>query len=172
MRCEPFTVSWVTPPSPAEPETIMLKRIYDNPENYDQAIRGTMLFLEREEKRLNPPPKKVTAKQKAKKAAKIKQATKTKPLGEKAVQRSSLEYREWRMKVLTRDDFTCTDCGRVGWRLEVHHIKPFKKFKALRVDVDNGITFCYDCHRKIHPNINDWGKQIYRNRRDCEWRHM
>lgn len=67
--------------------------------------------------------------------------------------RRSLEYKEWTKSVLQRDKYTCQDCGRRGWKLQAHHIKPFAIFIELRFDLDNGITLCKECHDKI-PRVN------------------
>ena len=64
--------------------------------------------------------------------------------------RTSKEYREWRAKVFQRDKFTCQICGQVGGELNAHHIKHFSKDKANRLNVDNGITLCAECHRLVH----------------------
>lgn len=66
--------------------------------------------------------------------------------------RTSAEYREWRLAVMTRDDFTCQFCGarsRVGQKVCLHadHIKPFALYPELRFEVDNGRTLCEPCHR-------------------------
>jgi hypothetical protein len=61
----------------------------------------------------------------------------------------SLEYREWRKEVLKRDNFTCRKCFKKNSRI-AHHIKPFALFIELRFAIDNGMTLCYDCHKKIH----------------------
>lgn len=60
--------------------------------------------------------------------------------------RRSVEYKNWRMAVFTRDNFTCQVCSIRGTYLEPHHIKSFAHFPELRFDVDNGITLCVDCH--------------------------
>lgn len=65
-------------------------------------------------------------------------------------QRNSPEYREWRDSVFQRDDYTCQKCGLRGGELNAHHIKPFAKYKDLRLDVSNGITLCIDCHKGEH----------------------
>lgn len=71
--------------------------------------------------------------------------------GSYAALKSSDEYKEWRFKVLKRDDYTCVICGKVGGKLHVHHIKSFSKYPKLRLVVSNGITVCKDCHLyKIH----------------------
>jgi hypothetical protein len=63
--------------------------------------------------------------------------------------RHSEKYKKWRDKIFKRDNFTCKECKIVGHRLHAHHIKPFSTFPKLRFSVDNGITLCRECHRKI-----------------------
>ena len=65
--------------------------------------------------------------------------------------RRSLEWREWRESVFSRDDWTCQDCGKRGGVLEPHHIKPFAEYPDDRFDIKNGITYCVDCHKKNDP---------------------
>lgn len=78
--------------------------------------------------------------------------------------RNSSEYKEWRTKVFKRDDFTCQKCGsdRSG-DLEAHHIEflsvIIEKYQIKTLDdalkckrlweIENGITLCEKCHRKI-----------------------
>ena len=64
--------------------------------------------------------------------------------------RQSTEYKYWRSRVFERDKFQCQKCGQVGGRLRAHHIQPFAEAKHLRMDVDNGITLCYGCHKLFH----------------------
>lgn len=65
--------------------------------------------------------------------------------------RRSLEYRDWRLAVFTRDKFTCQHCGdSKGGNLQAHHIKGFAEHVESRFDSDNGITLCRDCHEKVH----------------------
>ena len=82
--------------------------------------------------------------------------------------RGSFEYRQWRSDVFTRDNFTCQDCGdNTGGNLEAHHKKCFSSIlqyyeittleQALECkglwNINNGITLCEDCHKKIHSKI-------------------
>jgi len=52
----------------------------------------------------------------------------------------------WRKQVFERDDYTCQVCGQYGWSLVAHHILPYSDFPEHRDDIENGITFCVDCH--------------------------
>ena len=62
--------------------------------------------------------------------------------------RKSTVYNDWRKFVFKRDNYTCVLCGRVGGKLNAHHIKPYAYFKSLGLSIDNGRTLCLDCHRK------------------------
>ena len=73
----------------------------------------------------------------------------------------SREGIEWRLKIYKRDNFTCQSCGRVGSKLNAHHIKEWINFPELRFDINNGITLCFECHKLFHK-LN--GKQK-RNKR-------
>jgi len=64
--------------------------------------------------------------------------------------RNTKEYKNWRRSVFERDNFTCAECKQKGGKLEAHHIKSFKKYPKLRYKIDNGITLCRLCHRKLH----------------------
>jgi len=65
--------------------------------------------------------------------------------------RYSMEYKRWKMDVFFRDKFTCQKCGdNRGGNLNAHHIKPFAEYIDLRMDLDNGITLCIDCHKLEH----------------------
>ena len=58
-----------------------------------------------------------------------------------------IEVRLWREKVFQRDNFICQGCDREKIYLEVHHIESWRNYPDKRFDVDNGITFCVDCHK-------------------------
>ena len=56
-------------------------------------------------------------------------------------------YKEWRINVYKRDNFTCRieseDCNG---RIEAHHILPWRDFQELRYKLNNGITLCHAHH--------------------------
>lgn len=66
--------------------------------------------------------------------------------------RSSQEYKKWVLDVYKKDWYTCQCCGRkcnVGLLPNAHHIYPFSEYKDLRMDINNGITLCKECHHTI-----------------------
>ena len=65
--------------------------------------------------------------------------------------RNSVKYKIWRTAIFNRDDYTCMGCGKRGVLLEAHHIKSFAEHKNLRYTVNNGITYCVECHCKNDP---------------------
>lgn len=60
------------------------------------------------------------------------------------------QYSEWRASVFERDSFTCSDCGVVGGELNAHHIKAYAEYPDLRLDINNGVTLCVNCHKNRH----------------------
>src|SRR3990167_7691777 len=63
--------------------------------------------------------------------------------------RQCYNYREWRRKILERDDGKCVKCQRQHEKMHCHHIVPWKDKEELRFSVDNGKTLCASCHIKI-----------------------
>jgi hypothetical protein len=71
--------------------------------------------------------------------------------------RRSPEYKGWRMEVLKRDNYTCQRCNNRR-ELQVHHIDNFSRYVDKRIDINNGITLCKNCH---DPSIKGSFHNIY-----------
>ena len=56
----------------------------------------------------------------------------------------------WADAVKARDG-RCLDCGLLE-DLHAHHIKPKLTHPELTLDVGNGKTLCYRCHKREHEN--------------------
>jgi hypothetical protein len=69
----------------------------------------------------------------------------------------NMKYWIWRRDVFKRDNYICQECGVKLKRKDcvAHHIKPWRDYKELRFNVDNGVTYCRSCHNKI----DDWIKK-------------
>lgn len=75
--------------------------------------------------------------------------------------RNSYEYKQWRLKVYKRDNWTCQFCEQYGGKMAVDHIKPFasilKEHNVSNIEesksckelwnTDNGRVLCYECHK-------------------------
>jgi len=59
-------------------------------------------------------------------------------------------YKNWRKKIFERDRYTCQLCSKSGGFIQAHHIKKKYKYPESIYHLLNGITLCYNCHRKIH----------------------
>ena len=82
-------------------------------------------------------------------------------------------YKEWHDKVQERDDFTCQYCPIrnpeyepiQGREMESHHV--YGKVGDRRLNVDNGICLCPECHRFAtdHGRIfREWFEETYPER--------
>jgi 5-methylcytosine-specific restriction endonuclease McrA len=62
-------------------------------------------------------------------------------------------YKEWRKRVLDRDKRRCQmpSCNHTKF-LQVHHIRKWSSASTLRFDIDNGITLCAGCHKKVNKS--------------------
>lgn len=70
---------------------------------------------------------------------------------------------EWRRLVQStyrRDGFLCQRCGTPKIRsvkFHAHHITPWADCESLRLELDNLITLCQDCHLWVHSLENEGG---------------
>lgn len=62
--------------------------------------------------------------------------------------RESTQYKDWRISIFERDNYTCQDCKVKGGKLQADHIKPFAFYPELRFEMSNGRTLCVSCHTK------------------------
>jgi 5-methylcytosine-specific restriction endonuclease McrA len=59
------------------------------------------------------------------------------------------EWKSKRLKILQRDNFSCTQCGNKK-DLQVHHKKYDKNKLAWEYTNNNLITLCIKCHTELH----------------------
>lgn len=126
--------------------TLSKLKLWDRQKRQEQ---GSWKISKRKQKK----PPRISKKQKKKdkkKAWKERVFAGWKDTPEQAAFRRSPEYQQWRIKVLERDKYTCQHCETTGGRLVVHHVKTFKMHPTLRLEPDNGIVLCNDCHEKLH----------------------
>jgi 5-methylcytosine-specific restriction endonuclease McrA len=59
-------------------------------------------------------------------------------------------YKQWRASVYKRDGFCCQMPGcKSKKKVQAHHIRKWSSASALRFDIDNGITLCWNCHKIV-----------------------
>lgn len=81
------------------------------------------------------------------------------------------EYKELRIRVLKRDDYSCQKCGARGKaglrpKLEIHHLKSRKLFPELSLDERNCVVLCRECHKKTDSFLNRWQQRF------CNYTHQ
>lgn len=69
---------------------------------------------------------------------------------ERIQKRKFKEYYLWRDTVFKRDKYTCQYCNKYGGKLNAHHLDSYNEFIDTRLDIDNGITLCEECHKNFH----------------------
>lgn len=67
---------------------------------------------------------------------------------ESKIRKTCAAYREWRLSVFTRDNFTCVMCGIKDRTIEADHIKAQSEYPELIYELNNGRTLCHECHKK------------------------
>lgn len=65
-----------------------------------------------------------------------------------SILRSRDDYKQWRLSVFIRDNYTCQLCNQIGGDLNADHIKEWRNFPELRYELSNGRTLCVKCHKK------------------------
>lgn len=76
-------------------------------------------------------------------------------IGEKQKIWKRKERSQWSLDVRKRDDYTCRTCltKGIGRQMHAHHILSAAKYPEYSLMIENGITLCVPCHRKIHEII-------------------
>lgn len=63
----------------------------------------------------------------------------------------SAEYKKLIKETYERDDYMCQVCWKKGWiTLNVHHIRTWNYYPELRMDINNLVTLCEYCHKRVH----------------------
>lgn len=75
---------------------------------------------------------------------------------ERRIKRNYEEYIIWRNTVFKRDNYICQVClDDKGHNLNAHHLNGYNWCKEGRLDINNGITLCKNCHNDFH---NTYGR--------------
>lgn len=73
---------------------------------------------------------------------------KTESPEENEITRNSPEYINWRKEIL-KNNTHCVRCNSPN-NLHIHHIYGYKEYPSLRIDPNNGVVLCKDCHTDYH----------------------
>jgi len=57
-------------------------------------------------------------------------------------------FKNFRISILIKSSYRCSECGNINGRLEIDHIKPVKFFPELVLDENNVRILCRECHKK------------------------
>jgi hypothetical protein len=73
---------------------------------------------------------------------------------DKKIAKSTEVAAQLRQLVFERDNWACQRCGTTC-SLHCHHIDPVKRQPMFANDIDSCVTFCADCHKWSHMEIDD-----------------
>ena len=62
---------------------------------------------------------------------------------------SEYKLRKWSELCRERDDNTCQMCERVGGPIEVHHVYPKSLYPKKSLELRNGVSLCFTCHKGV-----------------------
>ncbi len=71
-----------------------------------------------------------------------------------------LPVKDLRLQVFERDQYTCRLCKTVGGKLTIHHVLPIWLRPDLNADVDNLVSLCETCHRKVNGREAAYAAQL------------
>lgn len=66
-----------------------------------------------------------------------------------------VKLRKWARQIYVRDNFQCQICSN-NRSLNAHHIKPKASNPDLAFSIENGITLCSTCHKRVHEGKLAW----------------
>ena len=69
---------------------------------------------------------------------------------ERAKFQNSVKWKKVRSAAFARDDYQCQICFITDVNLNAHHMKRYIVYPELRLDVNNLLTVCEECHYDIH----------------------
>ncbi len=95
---------------------------------------------------------------------KLKKSSK-KSVRKREVSNTPQAYKDWRSAVLKMDSYTCQKCYiKYKWdneNLHAHHILSYSACEEVRLDPDNGITLCINCHKDFHKKYGKTNNNRY-----------
>lgn len=77
--------------------------------------------------------------------------------------------KEWSRSIMNKDGFKCQICEYKGKKLVAHHLDGYHWCNKRRLDMTNGVTLCYNCHKDFHKkygnknNTEQQYKEYYQN---------
>jgi hypothetical protein len=83
--------------------------------------------------------------------------------GERLSIMAKAAYKEWRLSVYKKDNYTCLKCNQKGRELNAHHVENYADNKDKVCCVENGATLCATCHilfHKIYGKKNNTQEQL------------
>jgi len=136
-----------------------------NSEYHNQKVRLANLGLKHTKERVDKMIKSLTGKYTGSKASNWKGGS----TDLNRLIRGRSEYRQWVSECMTRDNWTCRTCNKIGGKLQVHHKESFAALlklynintvnQALNCkllwNVDNGITLCEECHKETDTYLKN-----------------
>lgn len=67
--------------------------------------------------------------------------------------RNDALVRRWKLDVIVRDG-KCVHCGKTEG-LQAHHVSHWSDDPVNRINVNNGVALCGECHSNEHPELSE-----------------